>query len=119
MEPARREVFVCTSIRSERYPNDCCLSKGPSAIRSAIEGLVALRGLDAEIKINNVDCLEQCHHGGILVVYPDAVWYGFANFEDIEEIVDSHLMGGIPVDRLRLPPEYIKSDHCLHAARHH
>ena len=38
------------------------------------------------------------------VVYPEAVWYTYVDSADIDEIVDSHLLGGKPVERLRLPP---------------
>jgi (2Fe-2S) ferredoxin len=37
-----------------------------------------------------------------VVVYPDAVWYGHVTEADVEEIVEKHLVGGEPVDRLRL-----------------
>jgi (2Fe-2S) ferredoxin len=40
----------------------------------------------------------------VAVVYPEAVWYTFVDSADIDEIVDSHLLGGTPVERLRLPP---------------
>jgi len=38
------------------------------------------------------------------VVYPEAVWYTYVDSADIDEIVDSHLLGGKPVERLLLPP---------------
>jgi (2Fe-2S) ferredoxin len=41
----------------------------------------------------------------VAVVYPEAIWYTYVDQCDIDEIVDSHLVGGVPVDRLRLPPE--------------
>jgi (2Fe-2S) ferredoxin len=36
------------------------------------------------------------------VVYPEAVWYTYVDRDDIDEIVDSHLVHGRPVDRLRI-----------------
>ena len=36
------------------------------------------------------------------VVYPEEVWYTFVDLSDIDEIVDSHLTRGVPVERLRL-----------------
>ena len=39
------------------------------------------------------------------VVYPEAVWYTYVDHSDIDEIVDSHLGKGQPVDRLRLAPD--------------
>lgn len=39
------------------------------------------------------------------VVYPDATWYTYLDADDIDEIVDSHLIKGQVVERLLLPPE--------------
>lgn len=38
------------------------------------------------------------------VVYPEGVWYTFVDVHDIDEIVDSHLIGGKVVERLLVPP---------------
>jgi len=38
----------------------------------------------------------------VLVVYPDATWYTFVDNEDIDEIIDSHLVGGKIVERLKI-----------------
>jgi len=40
--------------------------------------------------------------GCTLVVYPEAVWYGHVTKDDAAEIVKSHVVGGVPVERLRL-----------------
>jgi (2Fe-2S) ferredoxin len=37
------------------------------------------------------------------VIYPEAVWYTFVDQHDIDEIIDSHLVAGKVVERLRLP----------------
>jgi (2Fe-2S) ferredoxin len=36
----------------------------------------------------------------VAVVYPEGVWYTFVDERDIDEIVESHLRDGKPVDRL-------------------
>jgi len=40
----------------------------------------------------------------VAVVYPDETWYTFVDNTDIDEIVESHLKNGQPVERLRLAP---------------
>jgi (2Fe-2S) ferredoxin len=37
-----------------------------------------------------------------MVVYPEGVWYGRVAVEDVPEIVERHLVHGVPVERLRL-----------------
>jgi (2Fe-2S) ferredoxin len=49
-----------------------------------------------------------------MVVYPEAVWYGNVSPEDAEEIVERHLVGGEPVQRLRLAEECLNSKSCPH-----
>ena len=44
-----------------------------------------------------------------VVVYPEEVWYGRVTVDDVEEIVDRHLIGGEPVERLRVPQSYFES----------
>jgi (2Fe-2S) ferredoxin len=38
-----------------------------------------------------------------MVVYPEAIWYTFVDTQDIDEIIESHLQNGKPVERLKLP----------------
>jgi (2Fe-2S) ferredoxin len=55
-----------------------------------------------KIRINKAGCLDRCDQGPVLVVYPDNVWYTFVDRHDIDEIIDSHLVKGVPVARLRI-----------------
>ena len=56
-------------------------------------------------------------HGPTVVVYPDAVWYGGVTDADIPEIIESHLVGGVPVERLRLADACINAVRCPHKPR--
>jgi len=58
-------------------------------------------GLGSRVRVNHSGCLDQCGHGPMVVVYPEAVWYWRVRPEDVEEIVREHLLGGRPVKRLR------------------
>ena len=37
-----------------------------------------------------------------MVIYPDAVWYTYVDKNDIDEIIDEHLISGRVVERLRV-----------------
>jgi len=38
----------------------------------------------------------------VLVVYPDNVWYTYIDKDDIEEIIQEHLVNGRVVERLKI-----------------
>ena len=50
----------------------------------------------------------------MMVVYPEAVWYGNVRPEDAAEIVDRHLVGGQPVERLRVAEGCLNAEKCPH-----
>lgn len=109
-----KHVFVCTNTRADGHPRGCCAVKDAGAIRERLKTLAAERGLAGRIRINKAGCLDQCEHGVTIVVYPEAVWYGFVRSDDVVEILESHLIEGRPVERLRLPDGCINTDRCPH-----
>ncbi len=97
--PFEKHVFVCTS---GRY---CPALDGNSLeIHKAFKELVAKAGLKGKVRVNNSGCLDQCGHGPMVVVYPDAVWYSHLSLDDVPVIVEEHLVNGRPVERLRYHP---------------
>ncbi len=113
MAEFQRHVFVCTNRREPGHPRGCCRDKGSEAIREALKS-AAKKRLGKTVRVNTAGCLDQCEHGVTVVVYPDAVWYGFVKMEDVEEIIESHLVNGRPVERLRLPTGCINTAECQH-----
>lgn len=57
------------------------------------------------VRINQAGCLDRCAGGPVMVVYPEAVWYTYVDHSDIDEIIESHLINGKVVERLRLPDD--------------
>lgn len=53
-----------------------------------------------KVRINRAGCLDRCNEGPVMVVYPQAVWYTFVDNDDIDEIIESHLVNGKVVERL-------------------
>ncbi|AKU90991.1 (2Fe-2S) ferredoxin domain-containing protein [Vulgatibacter incomptus] len=100
--PYRRHVFICTNRRPPDAPRQSCAASGSEAIRDAFKKALAKRGLNQEIRANASGCLEACECGPSVVVYPEAVWYGPVSLDDVETIVEEHLVGGRPVERLRM-----------------
>lgn len=55
-----------------------------------------------KIRVNKAGCLDRCAQGPVMVIYPEGIWYTMVDQEDVEEIIQSHLINGIPVERLQL-----------------
>jgi len=98
----RHHVFVCENRRDPSDPRGCCADRGGEAVREALKAELARRGMKGEVRANGAGCLDACAHGPTVVVYPEGVWYGHVRPEDVPEIVERHLLGGEPVERLRL-----------------
>lgn len=98
----RHHVFVCENRRDPSDPRGCCAARGSEAVREAFKAELARRGLKGLVRANAAGCLDACALGPTVVVYPDGVWYGGVRPEDVTEIVERHLIGGEPVERLRL-----------------
>lgn len=107
-------VFVCMNERDESAARPSCGPKGGKKLKGALKDAVKAAGLKGKVRINEAGCLDQCEHAPVMVVYPEAVWYGFVKPKDMEEIVEEHLVKGRPVERLRLPQTCINTDHCPH-----
>jgi (2Fe-2S) ferredoxin len=58
--------------------------------------------LNKKIRINKSGCLDRCELGPVMVIYPEGVWYSFKNSEDIDEILNSHLLNNKTVERLKI-----------------
>jgi (2Fe-2S) ferredoxin len=102
-----RHLFVCTNVRPPGHPRGCCSEKNSEALRDALKRAAALAGLKQTVRINAAGCLDQCERGATVVVYPEQVWYGGVTIDDVDEIVQSHLINGVPVERLRLSEDQV------------
>jgi (2Fe-2S) ferredoxin len=108
-----RHVFVCHHFRPEGARPSCTCA-GKSDLHTLLQLLVKAAGLGSRVRISKSGCLNQCEHGPVVVVYPEAVWYGNVKPEDAAAIVAEHLVGGRPVERLQLAEECLNSKTCPH-----
>ncbi len=95
-------IFICENLRAEGDPKGSCAQKGSAEIRTAMKDEIKRRGLRAAVRVNQSGCLDACEFGPSMVVYPEGVWYGGVKPEDVPEIIEQHIIGGKPVERLRI-----------------
>lgn len=95
-------VFICTNERAEGHPRGCCLHKDSMKLLDLLKAEVLKRDLKTTIRVQKAGCLDVCEEGAAIVVYPEGIWYGGVTPGDVAEIVESHLINGVPVERLRI-----------------
>jgi len=93
-------LFFCTN---QREPGEmCCNNAGGQAMRDYCKERVKAMGerIAGSVRVNSAGCLDRCDKGPVIVVYPEDVWYTYIDQEDIDEIIESHLVNGKIVERL-------------------
>jgi (2Fe-2S) ferredoxin len=58
------------------------------------------KGLKGTVRAQRAGCLDACDYGPSMVVYPEGVFYGGVKPEDIDGIVNEHILLNKPVQRL-------------------
>ncbi len=98
-----RHIFFCLNQRDNGA--DACSMHNAQAGFERCKMRIKEAGLSGvgQVRVNKAGCLDRCAGGPVAVVYPEAVWYSFVDEADIDEIVESHLVNGKPVERLMLP----------------
>ena len=61
----------------------------------------------ARVRVNTSGCLDRCELGPTMVIYPEGVWYSCKGLEDIDEVIQKHLIEGRRVERLMLMPDQV------------
>lgn len=98
----KRHIFFCCN---QREPGaQCCNNHGAQEMREYAKGRIKELKLSGEgkVRVNTAGCLDRCDEGPVAVVYPDAVWYTYVDRDDIDEIINEHLVNGRIVERLRI-----------------
>ena len=97
----RKHVFACMTQRPPRHPRGSCGELGAQPLFERLAQKVEASGAGAgDIGVTAAGCLGFCSAGPVMVVYPEGIWYRPQTPEDVDEIVDSHLVNGAPVARL-------------------
>jgi (2Fe-2S) ferredoxin len=98
----KHHVFFCTNQRTNGEA--CCNDRGAQDVRAYAKDRIKALGLSGagKVRVNLAGCLDRCDEGPVLVVYPDETWYTYVDREDIDEIIDEHLVHGRVVERLKI-----------------
>lgn len=90
-----RQVFLCTGPR--------CVRRGALPLWKQLRRQLLDRQLietPGGILLTRTACQFPCNLGPVLTVYPDACWYRVRNDQEVQRLVEGHLLGGNVVDEL-------------------
>ena len=95
-------MFFCCHNRTNG--REFCNEKGAELLKKYAKQKINSLELESKIKIrvNLAGCMNRCAEGPVLVIYPEGTWYTFIDESDIDEIIQSHIINGIKVERLEL-----------------
>ena len=83
-------------------------------LREAFKKELKKAGFGALARANHAGCLEQCEHGPTVVIYPQGIWYGRVQVEDVARIVTKTILGGEILNDLLLPDDCLNNPDCPH-----
>lgn len=112
MNPFRRHFLVCLTNRPPSVQHSCG-ARGSTELLAAMQKAADRKGLRELFgtAVTGTTCLGLCESGPNVVVYPENVWYAAVRPDDARELIESHGVGGVAVERLlhpdvdRAPPE--------------
>ena len=106
----RNSTGECASTTVKKAVLICggtgCVSGSSKITRDKFVECLTSHNLEKEIEVIFVGCFGLCAKGPIVIVYPEGTFYEHVFPKDVEEIVNTHLVGGQVVDRLQNKEEY-------------
>lgn len=100
----QQHIFFCVNDRGPDSDRPSCNRCGSGEIRDYAKQRIKELGRSGagKIRVNQSGCLDRCEEGPVCVVYPEGTWYTYVDEFDIDEIIESHLLNGKPVERLKI-----------------
>lgn len=86
------EIRICAGT--------ACHASGHAALRDKAREVLAAKGLESRVRIIETGCHGFCQQGPIVVIRPQGIFYPRVKPQDIEEIIETTVVGGGVVERL-------------------
>lgn len=106
MPRPQKHVFVCVQQRPPGHPRSSCAERDCASVYEEFMIQWQQRDLMGKVMVTNAGCMGPCHAGPTVLVYPEGVMYSGVTAEDVGTIIDDHLLGDTPVERLKADPMF-------------
>lgn len=94
-------IFVCTNQRSGTERLSCGEMHGLDLVTEFKKQIKDLN-INLNIRAQRAGCLGICDYGPTVAIYPRGIFYVNVKKQDVSEIIQSHIINNIPVERLLL-----------------
>ena len=88
----RSHVLVCGGTG--------CHSNRSAEIIKQFNRQIQACGLEKDVQVVQTGCFGLCAAGPVVIIYPEGAFYSHVQIEDVEELVNEHLVKGRIVERL-------------------
>lgn len=97
-----RHIFFCNNVRKDGQ--SCCSQLGAKQMYRYAKDKCRADGVmgAGKVGVSESRCLGRCEYGPVAVVYPDNIWYQYIDEDDVDDIINEHLIGGKVVKRLQI-----------------
>jgi (2Fe-2S) ferredoxin len=109
MSQFQYHAFFC--LNSRKNGENSCEHHGATALFDYAKNTCKNLNLNGKgkVRVNRAGCLDRCDFGPVMVVYPEGIWYQLVDEQDVDEIIQSHFIQGVPVKRLMLEDQLMIS----------
>ncbi len=87
----KRQILVCGGTG--------CTSSGSPKLIDYLHEHLAARGIADSVEVTMTGCFGLCALGPIMIVYPEGTFYSRVLPEYLDEIIESHIIGNVPVEK--------------------
>ena len=94
-------IFVCNNQRTDSEKLSCGEAHGLELVGEFKKQLKDMP-IKLKTRANKSGCLGICDFGPTVAIYPEGIFYVGVKKQDVKEIIESHIINKIPVERLLL-----------------
>lgn len=100
-----KHVLLCTNQKPAG--KQCCANSGGEEYFDYMKSRLLELEMHGpgKVRISKSGCLGRCSSGPCIVIYPEGIWYTYSSFEDIDQIIESHLISGVIAEQFLIDKE--------------
>lgn len=93
-------IFICANQKAEGKV--CCGEARGMELVQLFRDKLKEHGLAGKVRAQRSGCLDACTKGPTLVIYPEGTYYGHLKPEDVDRIINEHIIEGNIVSSLEI-----------------